>query len=190
MKNVGDFANIVLNNGSAYRAFIKDYNWGSNQYKSIYGNFFNLVELHNIDPSNNLLYKQAAESYLHYIHGANPFNRTYLTNLSSLGADKQITQFYHSWFADQSAWDTNPAPGFLAGGPNSSYNYDGCCPSGCGGSNNAKCTSESITPPRNQPPMKSYKDFNTSWPLNSWEVTENSNGYQVAYLRLLAKFVE
>jgi hypothetical protein len=38
--------------------------------------------------------------------------------------------------------------------------------------------------------MKSYKDFNTSWPLNSWQVTENSNGYQMAYIRLLSKFVQ
>ena len=38
--------------------------------------------------------------------------------------------------------------------------------------------------------QKAYKDFNTSWPLNSWSVTENSNGYQVAYIRLLSKFVK
>jgi len=35
----------------------------------------------------------------------------------------------------------------------------------------------------------SYKDFNTGWPLNSWSVTEPSDGYQVAYIRLLSKFV-
>ncbi|MGK3960067.1 hypothetical protein WMF38_44335 [Sorangium sp. So ce118] len=39
------------------------------------------------------------------------------------------------------------------------------------------------------PAQKSYKDFNTSWPLNSWAVTENSNGYQASYIRLLSKFV-
>jgi len=31
--------------------------------------------------------------------------------------------------------------------------------------------------------------INTSWPLNSWSVTENSNGYQISYIRLLSKFV-
>ena len=52
------------------------------------------------------------------------------------------------------------------------------------------CFSESIEPPKNQPSQKSYKDFNTSWPLNSWSVTENSCGYQVNYIRLLSKFVD
>jgi len=41
-----------------------------------------------------------------------------------------------------------------------------------------------------QPPQKSYKDFNSGWPLNSWTVSENSNGYQAAYIRLLSKFVK
>ncbi|MCK4746258.1 MAG: T9SS type A sorting domain-containing protein, partial [Bacteroidales bacterium] len=105
--------------------------------------------------------------------------------------------FFHSWFKNGSPlWDRvgtstyGPAPGFLTGGPNPSYNWDGCCPSGCGSSsNNAKCSSESISPPKEQPNQKSYKDFNTSWPLNSWSVTENSCGYQVRYIRLLSKFV-
>ena len=29
------------------------------------------------------------------------------------------------------------------------------------------------------------RQFNDDWPLNSWQVTENSNGYQVQYIRLL-----
>ncbi len=41
----------------------------------------------------------------------------------------------------------------------------------------------------NQPKQKSYDQFNTSWPMNSWEVTENSFGYQIAYIRLLSQFV-
>ena len=56
--------------------------------------------------------------------------------------------------------------------------------------NNAICMSEPITPPKGQPAQKSYKDFNTSWPLDSWSVTEPSDGYQVAYIRLLSKFVK
>ena len=83
-----------------------------------------------------------------------------------------------------------PAPGFVTGGPNPSYNWDSCCPTGCGGSNNSICNSENLTPPKGQPAQKSYKDFNTSWPLNSWEVTENSNSYQLNYIRLLSKFIQ
>ena len=86
--------------------------------------------------------------------------------------------------------DLRPASGYLTGGPNPSYDWDGCCPSGCGSAgNNAICTSEPISPPKGQPAQKSYKDFNTGWPLDSWSVTEPSDGYQVAYIRLLSKFV-
>jgi hypothetical protein len=37
--------------------------------------------------------------------------------------------------------------------------------------------------------MKSYKDFNDGWPVNSWQVAEPDLGYQAAYVRLLSKFV-
>ena len=77
-----------------------------------------------------------------------------------------------------------PPPGFLTGGPNASYDWDAACPG------NAACPAERPVPPYGQPAQKSYLDFNTSWPVNSWAVTENSNGYQVYYLRLLAKFVK
>jgi endoglucanase len=121
----------------------------------------------------------------------------YLSNMYKYGAKNGVNEFYHTWFANGSAkWDRagvstyGPAPGFLTGGPNPSYNWDGCCPSNCGSANNnAICHSESLIPPREQPNQKSYKDFNTSWPLNSWSVTENSNGYQLPYIRLLAQFV-
>jgi endoglucanase len=110
----------------------------------------------------------------------------------------EINEFYHSWFCNGSKkWDRvgesvyGPAPGYLTGGANPRYNWDRCCPDGCNGeANNKKCVSESISPPRNQPDQKSYKDFNTDWPLNSWEVTENSCSYQVHYIRLLSKFVK
>jgi hypothetical protein len=53
-----------------------------------------------------------------------------------------------------------------------------------------KCGSAPPAPPYNQPGAKSYRDFNDGWPLNSWSVSEPSNGYQVAYIRLLARFVK
>ena len=51
------------------------------------------------------------------------------------------------------------------------------------------CGSKRPSPPYAQPGQKSYKDFNDGWPLNSWPISEVSNGYQVAYIRLLSKFV-
>jgi endoglucanase len=181
-----------------YLAHIKDYTWGSNSVKSIQGNmFYNLISF-GIDPTKDATAENAAMGYIHYIHGVNPLNMVYLSNMYRYGAENGVNEFYHSWFTDKSPkWDRvgkstyGPAPGFLTGGPNPSYNWDGCCPGGCGSAaNNGVCTSESIAPPKNQPVQKSYKDFNTSWPLNSWEVTENSCGYQVNYIRLLSKFVD
>lgn len=181
-----------------YRAHIKDYTWGSNANKSSKANMFLNMISYNVDPSLNDKSRDAALGYVHYLHGVNPFNMVYLSNMYEYGGEDCVNEFYHSWFTDGSKkWDRvgvstyGPAPGFLTGGPNPGYNWDGCCPSGCGSSsNNAKCFDEEITPPLDQPDQKSYKDFNSSWPLNSWSVTENSCGYQVRYIRMLSKFVE
>ncbi|HTF80918.1 MAG TPA: glycoside hydrolase family 9 protein, partial [Cytophagales bacterium] len=196
-KKSGDFIAALTSETDPYRAFIKDYNWGSNSYKGLYGNFLWQVQNHSIEPSKDSFYLKAAEEYLHYVHGVNPFGLVYLTNMKKHGAENNIKEIYHSWFTSGSSkWDREgtstygPAPGFLAGGPNSGYTIDACCPSGCGSAqNNALCTSESTSPPLGQPAMTAYKDFNTSWPLNSWAVTENSNGYQTNYIRLLSKYV-
>jgi hypothetical protein len=191
----GDFASALSNQTDPYRSFIKDYNWGSNQYKSNYGNLFWELNHNAIDNiSNNELYLKASEEYLHYIHGVNPMQFVYLTNMATYGAEKSVNEMYHTWFGDGSAkWDRvgtstyGPPPGFLMGGANNSYDWDNCCNSSCNGGNTPICTSTTI--PKGQPQQKSYKDFNTSWPLNSWQLTETSLGYQTAYIRLLSKFV-
>ena len=181
-----------------YRAHLKDYTWGSNNIKSMQGTMYmNMIE-YDVDDSKNDLAREAALGYIHYIHGVNPLSFVYLSNMYEFGADHGVNEFYHTWFKDKSTkWDRvgtstyGPAPGFLTGGANPSYDVDGCCPSGCGSTQaNALCSSESITPPKGQPKQKSYKDFNTNWPLNSWSVTENSDGYQISYIRLLSKFVD
>jgi len=180
-----------------FLAHIKDYTWGSNSVKAGKGLMFTDFVHYGINSSKNGQALEAAENYIHYIHGVNPLNMVYLSNMYNFGAENCVNEFYHSWFTDGSSkWDRvgestyGPAPGFLTGGPNPGYDWDGCCPNGCGSSsNNAKCYSESIAPPKDQPDQKSYKDFNTSWPLNSWSVTENSCGYQISYIRLLARFL-
>ncbi len=183
--NSNDYAEKLKNDG--YRSFIKTYNWGSNKYKADYGMIFYHFAETSLKPESNESFYAAAEDYLHYIHGVNPFGMVYLSNMNKYGASNSVTEFYHTWFGHGTNWDRKPAPGFLTGGPYSSYSWDGCCPSGCGSTNNnALCTSEEI--PINQPNAKMYKDFNTGWPLNSWGITENSCGYQIAYIRLLSKF--
>ncbi len=187
----------IRDNRDPYLAHIKDYTWGSNGIKCRQGAIFAHLADYGVAPELATEAESAAARYIHYIHGVNPLGIVYLSNMYGAGAESSVNEFYHSWFSNGSVrWDRvgvstfGPAPGFLTGGPNPSYNWDGCCPSGCGSTaNNAICNSEPINPPKGQPKQKSYKDFNTSWPLNSWSVTENSCGYQVAYIRLLARFV-
>jgi len=168
-----------------YRSFIGTYDWGSNEYKSAYGYTFYLFAKNSLIPAQNDRYFAAAEDYLHYIHGVNPLGMVYLSNMTPYGAKKGVTKFYHEWFGAQMG-NRATAPGFLVGGPNPNFKLDGCCPSGCGSAqNNALCQTQI---PVNQPNAKMYTDTNLSWPVNSWEITENSNGYQMPYIRLLAKF--
>ena len=180
-----------------YLAHIKDYTWGSNSVKALQGNMFFSMISYEINPAKNADARIAAQGFINHMHGVNPFNLVYLSNMYRYGGDNCVNEFYHTWFTNGSSkWDRfgvstfGPAPGFLTGGPNPSYNWNSCCPAGCGSTqNNAICLSLNISPPKGQPNQKSYKDFNTSWPLDSWSVTENSCGYQVNYIRLLSKFV-
>ena len=194
--NKTDNFSAIENSTDPYRAHLKDYTWGSNKHKCSVGLMFWEVDYYDINPSKSQLGRTASEDYIHYIHGVNPMNICYLTNMSAYGAENSANQIYHTWFKNESIWDdakksaNGPAPGIVPGGPNPSYKVDACCPSGCGSSaNNAKCTAVDLSAILNQPDQKSYLDFNHNWPLNSWEVTENSMGYQAEYIRLLSKFV-
>jgi len=188
----------VETNKDPYRAYLKDpdYTWGSNSTKASKGLIYSDMIYYHVQEAKDEDAMNAAEDFIHYLHGVNPFTMVYLSNMYAYGAENGVNEFYHSWFGNGSAqWDRvgvstyGPAPGFLTGGPNPGYDVDGCCATNSCGNSNAICTSENLTPPKGQPVQKSYKDFNTSWPLNSWSVTENSNGYQLNYIRLLSKFV-
>ncbi|WP_198420909.1 glycoside hydrolase family 9 protein [Massilia atriviolacea] len=174
-----------------YLAHLQVYTWGSNAIKSHEGNSFAALALYGLGTRPAAANLNAALHYVHYLHGVNPLGKVYLSNMGSLGASNSVDQFYHTWFAHGSArWDSvkdstyGPPPGFLVGGPNPSYHWENGCPT-----LHPLCGTQSPTPPTGQPPQKSYMDFNDSWPINSWEVTENSNGYQSAYIRLLSRFV-
>ena len=187
----------ITSNQDPYLAYMKDYVWGSNSTKANVGNLFYDVIVNGLDPSTNADMARAAARYVHYLHGTNPLSLVYLTNMYQHGAENCANELFHTWFADGSAkWDRvgmslyGPPPGYLTGGPNPGYTWDACCPSGCGSTqNNAVCNSLSLMPPEGQPAQKSYKDFNTGWPLDSWSVTEPDDGYQIAYIRLLSKLV-
>ncbi|MFN6945028.1 MAG: glycoside hydrolase family 9 protein [Cytophagaceae bacterium] len=197
--NNNDHSNLprYTDQTDAYRAFLADNNyvWGSNNPKNQQGLIFMNMITHNRDVPNHPTYRNAASGFIHYMHGVNPIGMVYLTNMSEYGAESSANEVYHWWFNDGSPlWDRvgvstyGPAPGIVPGGANRNYNWDGCCPGGCGGAaNNALCVV--LEPPRNQPPQKSYRDWNTGWPQNSWEVTENGIYYQAAYIKLLSKFM-
>lgn len=180
-----------------YLAPLSTYTWGSNSVKAHQGLVLHSLVKYQFEGVDTEEVLAAAESYVHYLHGVNPLGIVYLSNMSAMGAENSVNEFYHSWFNDTSeTWDRvgessyGPAPGFLTGGPNPSYSWDACCPNDCGDGNNQLCGSSAPSPPADQPPQKSYLDFNGNWPQNSWSVTENSNGYQLAYIRLLSQFVD
>ena len=126
----------ITGNRDPYLAYMKDYVWGSNSTKSDVGNLFAAVVSHQLDAASNADMTRAASRYVHYIHGTNPLSLVYLTNMYAHGAENCANEMFHTWFADGSAmWDRagmstyGPPPGYLTGGPNPSYDWDGCCPS-------------------------------------------------------------
>lgn len=187
----------IISGEDAYGAYTDGYWWGSNGTKARRGSVFTQAALANIAGAPKTAYLNVASHYLHYLHGVNPNGKAYLSNMGRLGAENSVNSFFHAWFphGDRNYDDVRssrygPAPGFLVGGPNDSYAPDECCANQSCGSreNNRLCRSPILQSVLNQPPAKSYTDFNVSWPLSSWAVTENSNSYQVAYIRLLSKF--
>ena len=181
----------------AYRAHLKnaDIGWGSNSTKSKQASMFLTQNHYAQNTANALNYTNAASGFLHYMHGVNPLALVYISNMKSYGAENSVNEFYHSWFTDGSAvWDRvgtsayGPAPGFVPGGPNPSWTLDACCPAGCGSAgNNARCVNPQA--PSGQPILKSYLDWNSNWPQNSWQVTENGIYYNASYIRLVSKFM-
>jgi hypothetical protein len=184
-----------------YRSPIKDYTWGSNKGKAMQARLFQLVALHGTDPRLSEISLAAALEYAHYIHGVNPLGLVYLTNMAPAGASHSATTMFHAWFAYGTRWQRvteqlpGPPPGFLVGGPNPQFSIDACCraPASspayrCYGASAFTLCQRNLSPPLAQPPLKSYLQYNDSWPANSWEVTEPSLNYQSYNVRLLAAF--
>ena len=161
-----------------YRAYAPDYifYWGSNMGMANIGNLCNTIAKYNVSPTlNNDLLRKAAEQ-LHYFHGVNPQGTVYLSNMYSYGAERSVDEIFHSWFNEGTDWDNaltspfGPAPGFLAGGPNQAY-------------------TGTLTPPANQPLLKSFLDYNNGYSDVAYEITEPAIYYQAAYIQLLSNYV-
>lgn len=167
-----------FNDADLYRAFVPTwaYHWGSNNAKAQFANLNLMMVRYGIAGEPEELRKKASEQ-LHYFHGVNPLSMVQLSNMYELGAENCANEIYHTWFNNNTVYDHSlnspkgPAPGYVVGGPNKDF------------------TIGSISPPSGQPAQKSYLDWNTGWPENSWEITEPAIYYQSAYIRLLANFV-
>ena len=197
MNKSTDFAGAYAVDG--YRAFSRDYNWGSNSHKSSYGILFKRLAELKIPGIDADAYGDMAEGYVHYIHGVNPFGMVYMSNMASYGASKSVSMIYHKWFdVSSSKWGSvkegsfGPAPGYVPGGANSNYAWDSCCDegeTGCGSkANHELCYSQEI--PVGEPREKMYREVNRGWPIAGYELTEPSLGYQTRFIHMLSKFVE
>jgi endoglucanase len=170
-------------NSDPYRSYmdVLDYSWGSNLPKANLSILnYELVQ-YNLLPENHSEYLKRAEEILHYYHGVNPFNMVYLSNMGAYGAEKSVTELYHSWFKNGSAWDNinspkgGPAPGYLVGGPNQYYTdaFGNC----------------EIVPPCNQPVLKAYANINDNNYLDTYKLTEPAIYYQAGYIKMLSHFI-
>ncbi len=159
--------------------------FGSNRAVSHRGVMYQQMNTFGLGPNNAEENKRSASGYLHYIHGVNPFGLVYLSNMDTFGAERSADEFYHTWFNDGTDFDNartslfGPAPGFLLGGPNPNYAAAKKQAAGLAG----------------QPPLKVFRQSNqrisqSGVDLTPWELNENSNGYQIAYLRLLASIAD
>ena len=152
--------------GELYRAWMPEscYHWGSNRVRTCHGIVAEAAVTYGLAGARSDRLRQRALDLLHALHGVNPLDLVYLTNMKRCGAEVSAMRLYHEWFRDE------PPPGYVVGGPNKGY----------GGS---------LEWLKHQPPAKSYADFNDGWPANSWELSEPAIYYQACYIRLLADFV-
>ena len=190
---IGAHFGALKQNTDPYLAFISDYTWGSNATKSNEGGLFYDTITFGLDPRPRSRRRARCRALRALPSRSEPV-RVGIPLQHERARQRKLGQRVLSLvvYERQQALGSGgnftygPPPGFVTGGPNPSYSVDGCCPNKCSGKS---CSSEALAPPLGQPPQKSYKHFNTSWPLDSWSVTENSDGYQSAYIRLLSKFV-
>jgi hypothetical protein len=182
----------------AYRAFqpASAYHWGSNQILAEHANInMDFVEYDFEKLRHDELAERAA-GLINHFHGINPFNMVYMSNMYMYGAEYSANEVYHTWFHDGTDWDNalmspkgGPAPGFIPGGANKDFSIDDCCKQENGCWDKSYLCKTDMSMVLNQPPQKSYLDYNTSWPLNSWAITEPGIYYQAAYIKALSQVI-
>jgi endoglucanase len=157
--------------GDLYRAWMtpEAFHWGSNFVRAGYGVAAYKAIAYGYAGDRADALRQRALDMLHSMHGVNPLGLVYLTNMEPYGAELSVKRIWHDWFSTSSPFASNPAPGYVVGGPNKDYagSYDWL---------------------KKQPPLKCYADFNEGYPANSWEFSEPAIYYQAVYIRLISNF--
>jgi hypothetical protein len=209
--NVANQVDYIFSSDDLYRDGMPDwsYYWGSSSIRAGYGVFLlRAAQLGSTGSHSADECRRHALDFLHFFHGQNALNMAYLSNLSALGGEHSSWQFYHSWFGysgnayssanfigkpaavsepfypyfagvdnhgvnDNKASALGPPPGFVVGGPNTSYSGDTTPPLGSNGYN------------------RFYRDWCEQGvgDPRTWEITENSIGYQGPYAALAAAFM-
>jgi hypothetical protein len=201
----------IFSNDDLYRNGMPDwsYHWGSNAMRAHYGIF--LLAAAGLNETGSHTPQECnrhAQDFLHFFHGQNALSMTYLSNMAALGGEHSSWQFYHAWFGDSNnnhsvtnfigkpggvtesdypyyggvdnhgindnkSSTYGPPPGFVPGGPNKDYSGTGVPPGGAGFYN------------------RFYRDWNDQavWTVVTWEITENSIGYQGPYAALASYFM-
>jgi hypothetical protein len=209
--SIGRAANRVFASDDLYRNGMprEAYHWGSNSIRAAHGVFLLHAARLGVTGSHTAAdCRRHAQDFLHFFHGQNPLSMVYLTNMASRGGEHSSWQLFHNWFGqsqsahaksnyvgkpssivelhypylggadnhgirDDKTSAFGPAPGFVPGGPNGNY------------------SGSAIPPGRAVYPNRCYRDWNdqTVWTARTWEITENSIGYQGPYVALAAAFV-
>ncbi len=211
LENISDQVDYVFSEDDFYRNGMPawSYYWGSNAIRSGYGLF--LLTAAAVGATGAHTAGECTDhalDILRFFHGQNTLSMLYLTNMASLGGEHSSFQFYHAWYGDvlnahslanfvgkpasvvepdypyfkgtdnhgvhdDKASLYGPAPGFVPGGPNKDYGGD-------------------ATPPLGSAwPNRFYRDWadQTVWTARTWEITENSIGYQGPYVALASYFL-
>ena len=211
MGSIGAQVDYIFATNDLYRNGMPDwsYHWGSNAMRAGYGVFLTMAaRLGATGSATETECFAHALDFLHYFHGQNPLSMVYLTNTASIAGEHSLYQLYHAWFgasasasssasyigkppgitepdypyfkgtdnhavSDDKSSTFGPAPGFVPGGPNASYSGTAIPPAGATYLN------------------RFYRDWcdQTVWTAVTWEITENSIGYQGPYVALAAAFV-
>lgn len=215
-QDISNQVDYIFSTNDLYRNGMPDwaYHWGSNLPRASTGIFLlNAVKLGQTGSHSTSETLEHAQDFLHFFHGQNPLNMVYLTSMASKGGEHSSFQFYHAWFGDtfnsyslqnfigkptsinepdypyykgtdnlgvndNKVSSLGPPAGFVPGGPNKDY-------------------SGTAVPPGSSVFYNLfYRDWNdqtgndsTDWQARTWEITENSIGYQGTYVGLGAYFM-